>query len=67
MCIPTFITPLTTIDRLNLKEMWYIYTMGYYSEMKTNTEIMPLVTMKLNLGGSNTKASQQQRKKIADD
>ena len=21
-------------DRLNLREMWYIYTMGYYSDMK---------------------------------
>ena len=31
-----------SIERLNLKEMWYIYTLGSYSDMKNHHEIMKL-------------------------
>ena len=44
----------------NLKKKWYMYTMDYYSVLKShhwNYEIMPKVTTRMNLGGSYTKWS----------
>ena len=41
-----------SIERLNLKEMWYIYTLGSYSGMKNRHEIMPLIQTKLDVRGS---------------
>ena len=26
-------------EKLNLKEMWYIYTLGFYSDMKTSMKL----------------------------
>ena len=49
--------------------MWYIYTRDHYSAMKNlhgNYEISPLVTTRMDLGGSYAKSGRQ-RKKIAYD
>ena len=57
-----------SIDRLNLQEMWYIYTMAYYSDIKNhpwNYKIMPIFPTRMDLQRSYTKWSQQQW--IADD
>ena len=57
-----------SIDRLNLQEMWYIYTMGYYSDIKNhpwNYKIMPIFPTRMDLQRSYAKWSQQQW--IADD
>ena len=50
--------------------MWYLYTIGYYSDMKNchwNSEILKMVPTRMNFGGSYTKWSQPQRKKITGD
>ena len=50
-----------SLNRLNIKEMWYIYTHiynGLYSDMKIlhlNYEILPIVPTRMDLGGSYTK------------
>ena len=51
---------------LSVQEMWYIYTMGYYSDKKNHHwtyEIMTLVPKRLDLGGLYKMWTQQQRKK----
>ena len=60
----------SSTDRLNLKEMLYIYTRGYYSDFKYrhwNYEVIPVVPTRMYLGGKYTKWSQPQKKKIAGD
>ena len=55
----------SSINRLNLKEMWYIYTFCYYLHRKTATAIVKLCHGSAQ--GSYTKWTQQQRKKTVDD
>ena len=46
-----------------IKKMWYMYTMGYYSAIKTN-EILPFATTWMELEGIMLSAISQRKTKI---